>query len=180
MWPGYLGAVHEHEPGGQRRAFGPIFGLHPHRSGPVVVGYEARLGQEAQQLRVVVTGKHLDLVQAESCDGCESAFPHRAERNGRKPGDDDRVTLPRASPVCQQDARNRPFVVQPEELVDLVGATRRPSPPLHVGRLRDTRLGIGVTDAPEERGGERQILEVGGPNRTECHHELPGGTLAHP
>ena len=80
------------------------------------------------------------------------------------PGTTDRIASPAALPVRQHDARNRPVVVEPEELVDRVRAPRRAPPPLQIGGLPEPRLRIRQASALQQLRHQREVLETRRPH----------------
>jgi hypothetical protein len=63
-------------------------------------------------------------------------------------------------PVGQDDAGNRPFVVDPEELVDRVRAARLTPPPLQVSRLPNPCLDVREASALQKLRRQSEILEA--------------------
>jgi hypothetical protein len=59
--------------------------------------------------------------------------PHQVWVQPRGPGDYYRVALPGLiDPARQEDSGNRPFFVDPEELLDFIRLSRLTPPPLHI------------------------------------------------
>ena len=141
-----LVAVHEHESFRQGGDVGTIPNIHPCISRSLV-GHEAGGGQQPQQIGVVVTRQHLDGFHSQAFDRLESTRPDGCKRNAGA-GDDDRIAAPCSTPVGQDDARDGPLVVEPEELFDRVRGSRRAPPPLQIGGFPQSRLRVDETSAP--------------------------------
>ena len=100
--------------------------------------------------------------------------PHDAGLGSRCAGDDDRVALPGViGPARQQDAGDGPFIVDPEELLDLVRPSRPPPPPLHIRGLPETGPGVGSASALQQRCRHHQCFKPCGSDLSHRHVHLP-------
>ncbi|MDQ3392215.1 MAG: hypothetical protein M3508_12915 [Actinomycetota bacterium] len=86
--------------------------------------------------------------------------PHDPGLEARRAWDDDRVALPGViGPARQQDAGDGPFIVDPEELLDLVRLPRPPPPPLHIRGFPETGLGVGSASALQQLCRQHQCFK---------------------
>ncbi|HYT79587.1 MAG TPA: hypothetical protein VEQ37_10105 [Actinomycetota bacterium] len=135
----------------------------------VVVGHETGAGQEVQQLEVVVTGEHFDRFEPQGVDGFDGAGPDGGQRNGGNSRDDDGIAPPSSIPVRQYEARNGPFVIDPEELVNRVREPRRAPPLLQISGFPYPCLRIRQASALEELRRESEVLETRGAHLIDRH-----------
>jgi len=156
-------AVNEDETLRQCSRARSVIGIHPGDPGTFVVSHEARVGKQAQQLDVIVAGEHVDGVELELVYGFDRACPDDGKRSCRETGNDDGITAPTITPVREDDAGDRPVVVDPEALVDPVRAPRRSPPPLQIGRFPEPRVRVSQASALQELRRERQVLEARDP-----------------
>jgi hypothetical protein len=152
--------IDDPEPRGQRRTR-PVRGVHPHAAAALDRDETGALDDRAE-LWVVVADRHLD--GGELADRREDTRVHgRGERRvGEKRGD-----LPAAPELRQEHGGGRAVVVDPEELVGVVGGAGRAPPPLDVRRLPHPAVRI------------RQPRTLQEPRREGDRFEAPCAGLSH-
>jgi hypothetical protein len=107
--------------------------VHPGGGVSAAGGEPGSLGQLCER-SIIVAHWHFESCVHVPFGVLDCPGPHQVWMQPRRPGDDDWVALPGLiDPARQEDSGNRPFLVDPEELLDFVGLSRLAPPPLHVG-----------------------------------------------